>query len=281
MPLSALAKPPLPQNGLPYVLRALLLFVGPFGAILIGWRAREGRRLRPIAAILGVHLLAVVLAGGDWMPGFRLMMPLAPLLCLGLGLAFAEASLRMRRPVAIGLALLVVAPWGIDAALQWPALRASAEARRGPGREIAEALRASPRVAMVDVGYLAYASGATVIDLGGITDDEIARLPGGHLDKAIPVELLMGRDPSALLLHASAPPRVREGRLATLAGYPVERRLARMPWVRERFRVRRIFPYTYGYLYILLTPASPEERRSDRSSERADDPDHQDQGDQP
>ena len=86
---------------------------------------------------------------------------------------------------------------------------------------------------MVDVGYLAYQSGVEVIDLGGVTDPQIAQLPGGHLDKAIPVELLQGRDPQALLLHSAHRPRHPEGRLRSLSGYPVERRVARLPWVRE------------------------------------------------
>ncbi|HMI91979.1 MAG TPA: hypothetical protein VK509_11475, partial [Polyangiales bacterium] len=100
---------------------------------------------------------------------------------------------------------------------------------------------------------LAYASGVEVIDLGGLTDPVIARSRGGHLEKQIESAYLEQRNPDALLLHAATTPRVDgEGRLLALAGYPVERRIAALPFVRAHFRVAHVQRYAPGYYYVLL-----------------------------
>ena len=120
------------------------------------------------------------------------------------------------------------------------------------------ALDGATRVALVDVGHLAYAGGFEVVDLGGITDLEIARLPGGHLSKRIPETLLRQRGVDAIVLHSSLPARVgpapagQGGALLGLAGYPVEVQVARMPFVQEEFRVRAQVAYAPDYHYVVL-----------------------------
>jgi hypothetical protein len=135
-----------------------------------------------------------------------------------------------------------------------PEWRSAGDARERGGARLAERLRThAQRVALVDIGYLAYASGVSVIDLGGITDPEIARLPGGHLDKRIGDAWLAARAPDAILLHSAGPPLMAaDGRLIDLAGYPVERRIARGAWVQTNFRVALTIPYSSQYHYVLL-----------------------------
>jgi hypothetical protein len=106
---------------------------------------------------------------------------------------------------------------------------------------------------MVDVGYLGWASGVRVIDLGGITDAEVARRAGGHLSKEIDAGWLAMREPDTIVLHAAAEPEVGpEGSLRRLASSPVEMRVAAMPWVRANFRVERVVAYAPGYWYVVL-----------------------------
>lgn len=257
LPLSAQAKPADLGNGAEYALRASLIALGGGGLIAAWLGAREGGAgERALFAALLAHLLALVLAGGDWMPGFRLLAPMLPLYAW---LAARPIATRLTRrsgrlcgaALFAGCALL---PLG-DAALQLPAIRASGEARREGGVELADWLAANAtRVAMVDVGYVAYRSGVEVVDLGGITDPRIGRLPGGHLDKRIDPGVLRALAPDAIVLHSSAPPRVdAEGRLRALAGYPVERRVAEMAWVRAEMRVVRVVAYAPHYYYVVLT----------------------------
>ncbi len=255
LPLSAQAKPPDLVNGLEYVGRALLVALGGGGVIALVLGAREGGRAeRVLALAVAIHLAALVLAGGDWMPGFRLLAPLLPIYALAASLPIAQ---RLRAPSRRGwgvalLALCLAIPT-LDLVLQLPRIRHAGHARETRGAELAAWLREhAHRVAMVDVGYAAYASGVEVVDLGGITDPSIGALPGGHLDKRIDPGALRARDPDTIVLHASVPPRVDGGTLRTLAGYEVERRVAQMPWVRAEMRVVHRLEYAPGYHYVIL-----------------------------
>ncbi|MEO0326872.1 MAG: hypothetical protein AAF447_28275, partial [Myxococcota bacterium] len=81
--------------------------------------------------------------------------------------------------------------------------------------------------------------------------------PGGHLDKRIPLGLLEDRRPARIVLHAAAPPEVREGALLSLDGFPVERRLAASPWLRRHYRVRRVVRLHARYHYVVLARHGP------------------------
>lgn len=197
------------------------------------------------------------------MPGYRLFVPVLPASAALLGLV-AEATLsapRGRRLVALGaLALGLLAP-PLDAAANLPRARASAEPRARHGHAIARVLRdRCHRVALVDAGYLPYESGVDVVDLAGLVETDVARLPGGHLDKRIDPLWLAMREPDCVLLHSSGPAVVdEEGRLRFFAGYGVERRVASMPFVVAELRVARTFEYGTDppYHYVLLERRAP------------------------
>jgi hypothetical protein len=283
LPLSAQAKPPDLAHGAEYVARALVVVLGVAGVIPVALAAREEpRRRRGLALLLGVHLAAVLLAGGDWMPGFRLLVPILPLYAF---VAAGPVARRLRCAGAKGgapwrglalLALPLAVPLAAGA-FTVPQVRASGRARETAAARLADRLaaRSSP-VALLDVGYLAYRSGVEVVDLGGITDPAIGTLPGGHADKRIDPGLLRARDPRALVLHSTRPPRIEGGRLRALWGHPVERRVARMPWVQAHFRVAQVVTYAPGYHYVVLVrhpPRAPSDRpTAPRSSSRARDP---------
>lgn len=258
LPLSAQAKPPDLGNGAEYTLRGVLIALGG-GGVYAAWlgASEGGAGPRVLFAMLIAHLVALVLAGGDWMPGFRLFAPVLPLYAL---LAAGPIASRLARPGhrlrgAALLAACAVIPLG-DAALQLPSIRAAGATREQAGAELADWLGAhARRVAMVDVGYVGLRSEVEIVDLGGITDPRIGTLPGAHLDKAIDPGMLRVLAPDTIVLHASAPPRVDpEGRLLSLAGYPVEQRVARMPWVRAELRVVRVIEYAPHYYYVVLAP---------------------------
>ncbi|MBK6810744.1 MAG: hypothetical protein IPG81_17965 [Sandaracinaceae bacterium] len=277
-PLAALAKPSDPLNGLLYVGQGLLAS-GALTALAIAaiarLRARAQRTDQPLEAapltdddhphdpqqerggrapirVLGVGLLSIALAGGDWMPASRLLVPLLPLLagCVGLGLAELP---RFRWAAVLAVLLL---PLATGAAALPELLRQPAARERGAAQVLA-ALHGAERVALVDIGYLAYAGDLQVVDLGGITDLEIARLPGGHLSKRIPESLLRGRGVDAIVLHSTTPPRVEAGRLMGISAYPVELHVARMPFVRDEFRVTASVTYAPDYHYVVLRRSPP------------------------
>lgn len=256
-PLALAAKPASLAHGLAYVGRGGLLVSGVGGLWLAGVAAWRSPRSRGGAAVVGAAWAGVALGGGDWMPGFRLLAPTVPLLALLAGTGFARACAgRTRGPRRVAIAALVVAlgVLVLDASAQLGPAREAGATRARAGAAVAAALREGRgRVALVDVGYLALRAELEVVDLGGITDREIAALPGGHLDKRVDEALLERRAPARLLLHSARPPEVApDGTLRALAGFPVERRIAALPWTRARFRVTRVLRYTDVYWYVLL-----------------------------
>lgn len=258
LPLAVAAKPGSLTNGIDYALRGALISTGVFALPLMAWGTLRGRsEERWLGAAWLVHGLAIVLAGGDWMPGFRLFAPLLPLAIWLAAVGAAQLVARTKRaPAWVGgaLVLLSVAFFGLDLFTRIPEWRAAEQSREGPGRALAARLRsAATRVALVDIGFLAHASGLTVIDLGGITDPAIARMPGGHLDKRVPDAWLAERAPDAIVLHSAKPPLLAaNARLAALDGYPVEQRIARGAWVQRNFRVALTVEYAPHYHYVLL-----------------------------
>lgn len=271
LPLAYHAKQGSLRNGLEYGARGALLVLGVAGAFLVVRAWRVGRWDDRVGTIVFVvHTIAVVLAGGDWMPGFRLFVPVLPIAIgvVAVGLVRPEprsapapharaSEPGSRRGVGYGrlaCAIGAMAVLSLDLATRIPEWRAAGLSRDSAGRELATRLRQSARrVALVDIGFLGYASGVEAVDLAGITDPEIGRLPGGHLAKAVSDSLLSRRAPDALILHSAQPPLVAaDGRLLAIAGYPVEQRIASGAWVRSRFRVALQRTYAPHYHYVLL-----------------------------
>jgi hypothetical protein len=270
IPLSYAAKQGSLRNGLEYAARGSVWVLGIVGVFLAIRAARVGRWEDRLAIVaFCVHAVAIALAGGDWMPGFRLFVPVIPIAVGVISVGFARIEPRQeppRRPREsvftkrvegygrLTCAVLAIAVLSLDLALRIPDWRAAGLSRESVGRELAEHLRQSAhRVALVDIGFLAYASGVEAVDLGGITDPEIAALPGGHLTKAVSDSLLSHRRPDAVMLHSAQPPLVAaDGRLLAIAGYPVEQRVGSSAWVRNRFRVALERTYAPHYYYVLL-----------------------------
>jgi hypothetical protein len=256
LPMAWNAKAGSLQDGLFYAARAVPVLSGVLGLVLVFAGAKLGQfRERTRAWALLAHLVAVVLAGGDWMPGFRLWVPLYPQYA-ALAAVGCERLWRKRgaaRLLASAALLGACAVPLLDLALRIPEWQRAGQSRDHVGAAIARDLREqTQRVALVDIGYLGYTSGVTTIDLAGLTDPEVAAFPGGHLAKRIPAAWLEAQAPDAILLHSATPPSAADGRLSSLTGYPVEMRVARFGWVARDFRVARVYAYGPSYHYVLL-----------------------------
>jgi hypothetical protein len=262
LPLALSAKQGSLSDGAGYCMRALAVGAGGLGVVLVASGARYGRSDdRWLAAALAAHGVAVWLAGGDWMPGFRLFAPIVPLYAslAAVGSVRALRGRRASQALAVLSLFCACAIPLLDMYTRVPEWRAAGVSRERARPLVQRLQRETRRVALVDIGYLGYASGREVIDLAGITDPEIARLPGGHLNKQLSAGLLQRRAPDALLLHSSSPPlAASDGRLLELHGYPVEMRVARSRWVQQAFRVAFVFHYApnYHYALLLLRPGS-------------------------
>lgn len=239
-PLAALAKPTGFGDGVRYALGALV-FTGPAWLLLSRGLKRASPETRVLVAAFLAHVVSLVLAGGDWMALYRLMVPALPTALLA-GAEIAELGSRwgLRARGAIALAVCALLGW-------YKALPArELLARRLDLIERARpVLAGAERVAGLDVGWLGVASGRTVFDLAGITDPEVARLPGAHTDKKIRSDLWTRRDPDALVVllqpGAVLPQAWREAAFARA----VEWRIARLPEL-EGYAVVRVLGLDQG-----------------------------------
>jgi hypothetical protein len=152
---------------------------------------------------------------------FRLFVPVLPgLFLVGARLArvaaFWATGLRVLAAVFFSALLLVDKGASARSVLE-ERLRLIAAAR--------PLLATARSVATVDVGWVSVAFPGELVDLAGVTDPRIGRLPGGHTSKRIPETLLRTRGVDALVMLAAEAPTapVWETRWART----VEARLAR------------------------------------------------------
>jgi hypothetical protein len=195
-PLAVFAKPSDFEHGLRYGLGSLLLSGPPYLLVAGSSWSALSRSERATAAALAVHLFVLVGVGGDWMPFWRLAMPVLPgVLLVGSALLGATSSRWWAARFVPALAA---------AALLHVAQGAAAREVRAQRARLIEALPAllggAERVASLDVGWVGAAGSYEVIDLAGVTDPEVAYLHGGHTSKRLPPDFLERRGVDALVL---------------------------------------------------------------------------------
>jgi hypothetical protein len=242
-PLAVQAKPGLLAEGARYALASFLVTGGPILAL-----APRALRRAPAAAAIAVagyvHFAAIAAVGGDWMAYARLAAPVAPSLVLA-ALSTSPRPFAARALVALGLEAyftVTQAPAGRHVMADRLALVEAA-------RPFVESAR---KVACLDVGWPTLATEADIVDLAGLTDPEIAALPGGHTSKRVDPAFLLGRDPDVLLLLAREPVDLEAWDRASFRGV-VEQRLARSEVMVRAFEPRAFLPLgATGTGYVVL-----------------------------
>ena len=223
LPNTYYAKTPLPIAGLHYLLSFLSqpLTWGLLLAALISGLNSTARERRFLWAGL-LWLPAPVLEGGDWMPQHRFFLPatLCLLAAAGGGMVWRfRSSDRFRRALVLTTWLLALA-LPIAMAREMTDIRLHAQeafdllTRRE--RDIANWVQTQGvrSVGTVDLGVMGFSSQAELVDLAGLTDPRIARVPGGHLRKEFPLDYLFEeRRPDVLILRSNRPPRLEGDRL--------------------------------------------------------------------
>jgi hypothetical protein len=223
VPLAVLAKPSDAEHGLAYAGAACVVAVVPLLVLAPVALRREPRALAIVAAA-GAQVAAIVVVGGDWMPYARLLVPVVPSLAYAAVLACPGAhpvATAVRAVAALALGVGLIARGGTSGRSVGPDREALVMTSR-------PALAGLERVAALDVGWVGAATDAAIVDLAGLTDPEIAALPGGHTSKRVDARFLLARRPDGLLFYLprglptagieswpeAAIPRVVEARLA-------------------------------------------------------------------
>jgi hypothetical protein len=195
-PLATLAKPSDLAHGFRYGLGGAILTAAPLLSLAPSALRRADGWTRSLVLAVAAHVAAVTLAGGDWMALYRLFVPVLPAALLA-GARLAEHSTRLADGARTGVALLVSVI--LAAYVGWPA-RNVAGHRLELVRSACGPLAGARSVAALDVGWVGAATRAPVLDLAGVTDPVVARLPGGHTSKRIPEGLFESREVDTVVL---------------------------------------------------------------------------------
>jgi hypothetical protein len=237
LPNTLAAKPPGLRDGLTYVGWAVLDLVGPLLAAIVAVAPRNrSAREAALLSLWAAYALAVVLEGGDWMPMTRLLVPYLAWLAIAADRKILEWLAPPRRATdlkrfSLGLLMLAYLPQSL-LDLKYIKPRTVWAFNCEPlARMLADMNRASVRtVATFDIGYLGWVEPDwRIVDLAGLTDPTIARIPGGHYRKRFTGREFEGREPDAFLITAK-----RDRPLS--CHYAVECNIASLPW----------FARTYG-----------------------------------
>jgi hypothetical protein len=253
-PLALLAKPSDLAHGLQYAGAACVVAITPLLAAAPMALRCDRVALALVLAFLA-HVAAVIVVGGDWVPVFRLIAPVTPSLALAGVLASTHArraATGVRSVVAVGLGLALV-PSVLPLRSLQPD-RASLVAQAAPW------LDGAHTVAALDVGWVSAATEADIVDLAGLTDLDIAVLPGGHTSKRVGAMLLLSRHVDAILMYAPTGlpgDDIHAWRDAAF-GRVVEARLAEDDVVARHFAPVAWLPLGSGRAgYVLLRVPSP------------------------
>jgi hypothetical protein len=224
-PLAMLAKPSDLAHGARYAVGGFLLTGAPILLLAPGAVRRADGLTRLLVVAVVAHVASVTLAGGDWMALYRLFVPVLPTALLA-GARLSEHAALVPHAVRTGAALVLSGVLAMY--VGWPA-RDILEHRLALIRDAAGPLAGVGSVATLDVGWVGAATRAPVVDLAGVTDPLVARLPGGHTSKRIPEGWFESRDVGAvvLLLAPGSGPvsSLEDARFARA----VEDRVARFP----------------------------------------------------
>ncbi len=249
-PLAVLAKPSDLEHGFAYAGAACAVTLVPVLVLAPIALGRQPRALTIVLAALA-HVASVLVVGGDWMPYARLMVPVLPSLTYAAALIVGDA-----RPAATAARSLVAGALGVVLIA-----RGGTSGRKvGPDREALiavarPALEGSRRVAALDVGWVSAATEADIVDLAGLTNPEIAALPGGHTSKRVDARFLLAREPDTLLVYAPFGPPAGgiEAWPETAVQRAVEARLIREEVIAARFGATAWLPLgSAGGGYVLL-----------------------------
>ncbi|MFO0615981.1 MAG: hypothetical protein U0414_25525 [Polyangiaceae bacterium] len=234
-PLSVYAKPPMVEYGLSYA-GASFLLTGPLALVApLAWK-KVAPMARTLIAGAFVHFVAIALAGGDWMPVSRLVVPAMPVIVLGAAHVLA-VSHRWIGLVRLGLAL---AGEAFTCAKMHGALRRVMDDRMALLRDAEPYLKDRRTIGALDIGWIGAATESTVVDFAGVTDPFVASLPGTHTSKPIPDAFVdaVGVDTLVLLVQRGAD--VAENWTTTTFDRGVERYVALGPGIEEHFEVAHV-----------------------------------------
>jgi arabinofuranosyltransferase len=161
---------------------------------------------------IGAYVAFIIISGGDWMPVYRFIVPLLPLIYFILAqemIIVSSLYMRIYRPLGavIGVLIVILAAWSIWQASSTHDDEVHFVARTSRSTEqlaklMATLMTPDNTVALIDAGAIPYYTEAHVIDMVGLNDNHIAHLPGGFMEK-YDNQYVLSRRPDFVEMHIS------------------------------------------------------------------------------
>ncbi|MBK8259444.1 MAG: hypothetical protein IPK82_43160 [Polyangiaceae bacterium] len=231
---------------------------GPFLTLALGGAAlaihRRSRVLGVFAAVAASVLVYIIAVGGDWMPQFRFVAPFEPFAFLLVDVFVRDMVETKRRPVLLALAIFSVYT-------AWDRGRAFTESARAVDEErifwtsaaggVADWFQKEkpPRgtIAVADMGYIAYATDYPILDLLGLVDPVISKLPGGYTHKtgAGYMDRVFAVMPRYFVFVGSADDCIR-------MPFPSQAQIRYSPRFRERYNVAAQIRHSKGGYWCIF-----------------------------
>ena len=215
---------------------------------IFGLRRRQGagQWLTLLWGIVGFRIVFDLWSGSEAMGTFRFLAPaLPPLFVLADEGARGLAGIPKRIALAVGAVGLAVSVWGHAASSE-------ARGRYTQGLErahwaLGEWLSASQPegtwLAIGDAGVVPFVSRLPVIDLWGLADAHIARLPGEYGDRPGTADYVLERRPEIIVLWNLVPIGNHPDRLELVGAWPFDREIAQHPVFASEYRFVREFTF--------------------------------------
>lgn len=165
------------------------------GIGLLGWSRRKNLpgSTKPALVFVLIYLLFLFLAGGDWMPGYRLAVPLFPLI-IGAGIIIAGALWELKEKeiaefkprftvVLLGLALAAnlfgIGNYSLRKSFEKEWLRNQSRFYMPAADWLRKHVWQGQSIALGDIGYIGYfGDHDRIIDTMGLMDRHLGRLKG-------------------------------------------------------------------------------------------------------
>ena len=193
-------------------------------ALLWALKAQKGRKAIVLALFLAFYAAYVIYAGGDWMPGYRFLLPAIPLyfVLASLGLDRVWQALRSHLLPAGHLWSIVLFLCFVTLSLPTVVkedqhvlsrARGYQQAHLAVGMWLRENSSPDASVALMDIGLIGYVSDRYILDITGLTSREVARIAhrgGGWTsapeEVAIQVaDYVLSREPDYIVLAHVTP----------------------------------------------------------------------------
>jgi hypothetical protein len=246
-PLAVRAKPSDLSHGLAYTGACFFFSLAPLLLVAPIALGRASGAVRALALAAAAHFVVVALVGGDWMPYARLVAPVVPSMLYAFVLLAPEE--RAWCHALRGAAAVALGAWFLSRNL--PLLRQAGHDREAMIENAPAMLGTAKVVASLDIGWISAVREGEIVDLAGVTDPEVAALPGGHTSKRIDAGLLRARGVDLVVFYTSSLPLSLDEVSASSFSRVVEARLARSEEFAERFLPVALLPLGREAGYVL------------------------------